>query len=86
MNIIYNTGLSLILWMDYLRRYIDIDDSILYYTDLMGCYILYYTIFDDYLKRYIDILMIILSINDDDNNDDDNDEELLLIDIEKKVE
>jgi hypothetical protein len=29
-------GLNLIFWMDYLRRYIDIDDSILYYTDFDG--------------------------------------------------
>jgi hypothetical protein len=70
--------------MDYLRRYIDIDDNILYYINLMGYYILYYTIFNDYLKRYINILMIILNIND--NNNNNNNEELLLIDIEKKVE
>jgi hypothetical protein len=53
MSIIYNTGLmglSLILWMDYLRRYIDIDDNILYYIDLIGYYILYYIILMIILK------------------------------------
>jgi hypothetical protein len=29
-------GLNLILWMDYLRRYIDINNNILYYIDFDG--------------------------------------------------